>query len=195
MKRLAASLGLLLTISMTVEAQADIPDAVFKAGQSEAFAGRRAILIYALEDSGGVWTMVSIFSQPYGRSVTLDPAAPRRWVARRQTGHNEQFAEETRWADSDTCPHLIEALWSLTQIQTPPFEVPGLSPDTAAAGPAPMATDRPVITLWGTARPVGGAPISLRASSLGGEMDAWGRATETGLADCWSDQAPSRHVD
>lgn len=175
-------------------AAADVPEAVIRQAQSETFGGRRAAILYAVEMGGGSWDLISVFSQPYARAVVLDPEAPRRWIARRQSGRGAEFSTYTRWADSNSCPALEGVLWSLGRLQMASIDVPGITPPMPSAGVQPviLPTDGPVFSVWGVGTQPGGAPMTVSATAIGGEFDAWGRFAERELAECWSETEPAR---
>lgn len=193
MKQVFAGAVVLLSCvgSMAV---ADVPEAVIRQAQSDTFAGRRAVALYSVEIGGGSWELISIFSQPFGRSLALEPDAPRRWVARRQSGRGSEFSTHTRWADSNSCPAMAGVLWSLSRLEIPSVDVPGITPLMPSAGVEPLLlpVDSPVFSLWGSGMQPSGAPMSVSATGIGGELDAWGRSAERELSECWSEQTPER---
>lgn len=175
-------------------AVADVPETVIRQAQLEAFAGRRAAVVYSVETGGGSWELISIFSQPFGRAIVFEPDAPRRWVARRQSGRGSEFSAHTRWADSKSCPALAGVLWSLSRLEIASIDVPGITPLRPSAGvePLPLPVDGPVFSLWGSGMQPSGAPMSISATGIGGELDTWGRSAERELSGCWSEQEPRR---
>lgn len=191
-KQLVATAALILS-GFANAALAEVPEVVIKQAQLETFAGRRAAAFYSVEMGGGSWVLISIFSQPFGRAIAFEAEAPRRWVARRQSGRGSEFSMHTRWADSSSCPALVGVLWSLSRLEMGSLDVPGITPLMPSAGvqPVPLPADGPVISLWGVGMQPSGAPITISASGIGGELDAWGRLAEQELAECWSEEQPT----
>ena len=192
MKQIFAVAAVLLSC-LANAAAADVPDAVIEQAQADTFAGRRAAAFYSVETGGGSWELISIFSQPFGRSLALEPEAPRRWIARRQSGRGLEFSTHTRWADSNACPAMVGVLWSLGRLEIASIDVPGISTPVSSADiqPLPLPTDGPVFSIWGAGRQASGAPMTISASGIGGELDAWGRLAEHELAECWSEERPN----
>jgi hypothetical protein len=192
MKQLCAAAALVLSC-WTTEAMAEVPEAVVELAQSQAFAGRRTAALYSVEMGGGSWDLISVFSQPFGRALALEPDAPRRWVARRQSGRGSEFSTHVRWADSRTCPALEGVLWSLSRLEIASIDIPGITPPKPLVGvaPVPLTADGPVFAVWGAGLQPSGAPMTVSASGVGGELNAWGRFAERALAECWSEEQPT----
>lgn len=194
MKQILLAGAVVLVSCVPGRAVADVPEAVIRQAQSDTFAGRRAVVLYSVETGGGSWELISIFSQPFGRSFAFEPDAPRRWVARRQSGRESEVSTHTRWADSNSCPAMEGVLWSLSRLEIPSVDVPGITPLMPSAGvePLPLPVDGPVFSLRGSGMQPSGAPMSIAATGIGGELNAWGRSAERELSGCWSEQEPER---
>ncbi|MBO9557697.1 MAG: hypothetical protein J7515_03810 [Caulobacter sp.] len=120
----------------------------------------------------GAWSVVSVYVQ--------GPRSPRgRWVARRVASDTGSPV----WTDAATCPGLARSLARLERLSPQRLEILGVSPRSR---PRAYAADGAVQTVWtsGGARP-DGAPITVEWSANSGDLAAWGRATEEGLAKCW----------
>lgn len=191
MKRIAISIfSLCLLFALPV--RSEVPDHIVRDATDATFEGRRTSLIFAVE-TGNEWTLTSVFSQPFGQVIQLDPYAPRRWVAKRQYGRGDDLFERLECADSVTCPELEGVLWSLSKVPVPTVQVPGLVWPRPNSGTPPVGipTHGSVFTVWNAAELPGGAPSWLRLSSLGGELADWGQASETNLAACWRRTVPT----
>ncbi|GAA0870151.1 hypothetical protein GCM10009116_19870 [Brevundimonas basaltis] len=190
MRKAISAIALAIAVIASTAA-AQVTDTIAGRAQNEAFNGRNAFLVYAVQDGRG-WNLVSVFSQPFGPAVSTQPTAPRRWVARRQAGWSDTLSGVVTWADSATCPQLAGVLWSLHQAEVPSFEVPGIAalrPD-AGVEPVPVPTHGPVFTIWGRGSQPSGALTWMRVQPFGGELANWGLNAERHLANCWTTDVP-----
>jgi hypothetical protein len=190
MRKLTSAIALAITF-LASTAVAQVTDTIAARAQNEAFNGRYAFLVYAVQDGRG-WNLVSLFSQPFGPVVALEPTVPRRWVARRHAGWGDTFSGVVTWADSATCPQLAGVLWSLQQAEVPSFDIPGIAalrPD-AGVEPVLVPTHSPVFTIWGQGTQPSGALTWMRVQPFGGELATWGLNAERHLADCWTEAEP-----
>lgn len=176
-----------------LESSAQVSDDVISRAQRETLGDRRASLFYANELDRGVWTLTSIFSQPFEQPLTIAPTTSPRWVARRQTGRLEEPSGETLWADSRSCPALHGALWSLERLTLPGFGIPGITPPRPNAGVVPvlLPSHGPVVTVWGVGSQVDGAPMDLRVKAVAGPLVAWFNRAEADLSSCWTTTQPT----
>lgn len=190
--RTTASLALICWSLLFVSpSQAEVSEDVIKRVKADTFNHRLANVIYAIEQDDG-WSVVSVYSQPFEVVGRFEPDGPKRWVAKRQHGHGEEFSDRVDWADSANCPQLEGALWSMTRIPVPVIRVPGLARPRPAQGTPPLliSTHGPVVTIWNAGELPSGAPSWLRLSSLGGELAEWGQMADENLADCWGSERP-----
>jgi hypothetical protein len=190
MKHFAAVFALAALFSAS-EVAAQVSEESARQALDEPFNGRRPALVYAIQ-SGEQWSLVAVFSQPFGATAAMEPAAPRRWVARRQTGNGDSFSGAVTWADSDACPQIEGVLWSLHQAEIPSFNIPGITAVRPPAGvePSTVPTHSPVFTIWGQGDQASGALAWMRIQPFGGELTQWGLNAERHLSDCWSSEMP-----
>lgn len=171
---------------------AQVSDATVRQARDETFNGRTASVVYAVQE-GGSWSLVSIFSEPFSTRVAQEPEASRYWVARRQTGRNETFSRDVKWADSISCPQLDGVLWSLHHVEIPSFDIPGMTAAKPAEGVEPVLVPShgPVFTIWGQGNQPSGALAWMRIQPFGGELATWGLNAERHLANCWAAEPPA----
>lgn len=191
MKQFGLAIVLLCAVAAPSE-RAEIPDAVLNSSKVATFEGRRTSLIYVIEQ-GNDWTITSIFSQPFSPVIQLAPNSPRRWVAKREYGQGDTLWDRVEWADSDTCPELEGALWSLGRTPVAAIQVPGMGwPRPSQGVPAlNIPTHGMAVTVWNFAELPSDAPGQLTLSSVGGELGNWATKSETDLAACWRSSPPS----
>lgn len=108
-----------------------------------------------------------------------------RFVARRTGGGARTFG--TTWADSRTCPALVERLRSLPQLSAR-----FLAPEVLQRSPSVLLVlDGTDFTLWSrglTLTPASSATVEITQNY--GPVADWGHATDVSLEGCWSPTPP-----
>jgi hypothetical protein len=173
---------------------AQTPEALVEQARAEPVGGRTASLIYSVQDHD-VWSLTSVFSQPFTQPVALAPSVPKRWVLRRQFGQGDAFSIQRapQWADSASCPQIESLLHALTVLSTPSFGIPGITP----AEPRDDVQPRPIpvhglgFTFWGTGLEPEGGMVWMRIRAFGNGLAHWGRDAERDLSGCWRETAPT----
>jgi hypothetical protein len=142
-------------------------------------------------ESDDSWTVNSIFYQPFSTSGA-PTASTSRWIIRRQFGRAAELSTRVEWADSATCPRLLEVLGALTEIPVPAVQVPGVTPQRPydPDHPVSISSHPTVFTIWSGGASLAGAPAWIRLSGLGGELNSWGIWAEGVLAPCWTQETP-----
>lgn len=125
-------------------------------------------------------------------SFAREPAAPAVVFARRALDSYEA-QEQIRWADSRTCPGLVEAMLAANDLPLPLVILPldersrarareaGSSTPPAADGPGPHV-------FWAPAR--GPVALGIQFETYGGVWVDWSNGVDRVLEPCWSDDPP-----
>jgi hypothetical protein len=123
-----------------------------------------------------------------------EPAGPAVVFVRRALDSYEA-QEQIQWADSRTCPGLVEALLAANDLPLPLMILPLDEASRASAREAgystPPAADGPgAHVFWAPAR--GPVANSIQFSTFGGAWVEWSNGVDRVLEPCWSDDQPIR---
>ena len=135
---------------------------------------------------GRRWSVNGFYAIP---DRTLGRAETWHYVLRNAWEVRTHDMGGVRWADSRTCPALSAALLELESLSLARAEVPGLG---APVAPPPMdGASFTYVQRYG--RDDGGAPVELEITgNVTTQLGMWWMSTDRALADCWTDQEPTR---
>lgn len=151
------------------------------ASHERAPTGGRLVIGYATNDPGRwITEFWSMTSRP---TVVFARAALDAW----------EGEEQVRWADSRTCPGLVQTLLEANRLTVPSLIV-ALDQEAQARSrksgrPAPPQPDRPgPWVFWAPAQ--GGSATDVQFSAYGGPWVDWSGRVNTALQPCWSGEMP-----
>ncbi len=139
---------------------------------------------------GWSWGVVNFYTI-YDRSRPRADGRPSPWwVAKRTAGAVRPPINPTiSWADSRSCPQLVDVIVAMTRLPPPPLRLRSLEPYAPPMG-MPL-TDGTVFSVWsGEAVQPENQPARVQASSSLGPIATWGEAATKALQGCWRDQPP-----
>lgn len=149
--------------------------------------GGGLVIGYA-QNSGGRWITEFYSMSPWAADPAIEAVV---FVRRALDAYEAQ--EQIRWADSRTCPGLVEAMLPANDLPLPALILPldegsrirgrdaGYPPPPAPDGPGPHI-------FWAPAR--GPMAMDLQFSANGGAWVDWARSVDRVLEPCWRDERP-----
>lgn len=175
----AVAFGSALAAAWLLAAGAAAADPVGAARIAE-FAGQRPSLGYSeIGENVDRWKATAVYD------LSRTPSSVR-FVARRTQGAGGRIFA-TAWADSRTCPALVERLKTL-----PRLSARFLAPEVLQRSPPVLLVlDGTDFTLWSrglTLAPAASATVEI-TQNFGPAVD-WGEATDAVLEPCWSPTPP-----
>lgn len=150
------------------------------AARAALFDGQRSWLGYTeAGENTNAWKAVNVYD------LSRRPSS-MRFVARRDMGAGAR-SSGVSWADSRTCPALVERLETLPQVSARFLAPAGLERWPSA----PVAVDGTDYTIWGAGFTAASASYArLEVTENLGPVADWGEATDAALEPCWSAVPP-----